>query len=145
MSRRSIICLSLRLRQIIYLLATDKSRYFAQPRPIIVNYLLRTEITKSHLSNRICQHCGVKTSTVTPSFYYVFNVSLSCNINISSFIGNLWWVLLLGNHLNHENTDLIHIFNCASTPRNNTKKAPYGNGYNGKITDTKSKFLLFGQ
>ena len=62
-------------------------------------YLLRTEITKSHLNNRICQHCGVKTSTVTPSFYYVFNISLSCNINIPSFIGNLWWDLLLGNHL----------------------------------------------
>ena len=38
-ARRSIICLSLRLRQIIDLLATDKSRYFAQPRPIIANYL----------------------------------------------------------------------------------------------------------
>ena len=62
-------------------------------------YLLHTEITKSHLNNRICQHCGVKTSTVTPSFYYVFNISLSCNISIPSFIGNLWWVLLLGNHL----------------------------------------------
>ena len=37
-SRRSIICLSLRLREIIALLATDKSRYFAQPRSIIVNY-----------------------------------------------------------------------------------------------------------
>ena len=37
-SRRSIICLSLRLRQIIDLLATDKSWYFAQPRPIIANY-----------------------------------------------------------------------------------------------------------
>ena len=37
-SRRSIICLSLWLRQIIDLLATDKSRYFAQPRPIIGNY-----------------------------------------------------------------------------------------------------------
>ena len=34
-NRRSII----RLRQIIDLLATDKSRYFAQPRPIIANYL----------------------------------------------------------------------------------------------------------
>ena len=33
--RRSIICLSLRL---IDLLATDKSRYFAQPHPIIANY-----------------------------------------------------------------------------------------------------------
>ena len=64
------------------------------------SYLLRTEITKSHLNNHICQHCGVKTSMVTPSFYYVFNISLSCNSNIPSFIGNLWWVLLLGNHLN---------------------------------------------
>ena len=37
-SRRSIICRSQRLRQVIDLLATDKSRCFAQPRPIIVNY-----------------------------------------------------------------------------------------------------------
>ena len=37
-SRRSIICLCLRHRQITDLLATDKSRYFAQPRPIIVYY-----------------------------------------------------------------------------------------------------------
>ena len=37
-SRRSIICLCLRHRRIIDLLATDKSRYFAQPRPIIVYY-----------------------------------------------------------------------------------------------------------
>ena len=37
-SCRSIMCLNLRLRQIIDRLATDKSRYFAQPRPIIVNY-----------------------------------------------------------------------------------------------------------
>ena len=39
-SRRSTIWLSLRLLQIIDLLATDKSRYFAQIRPIIVNYIL---------------------------------------------------------------------------------------------------------
>ena len=37
---------------------------------------------------------------MTPSFYYVFEISLSCNINIPSFIGNLWWVHLLGIHLN---------------------------------------------
>ena len=37
-SRRSIICLSVWLRQIIDLLATDKSRYFAQPRPIIISH-----------------------------------------------------------------------------------------------------------
>ena len=41
-SRRSIICLSVRLRQIIDLLATDKSRYFAQPHPIIANYWQRS-------------------------------------------------------------------------------------------------------
>ena len=42
-ARRSIICLCIRHRQIIDLLATDKSRYFAQFRlwfrPIIVYYL----------------------------------------------------------------------------------------------------------
>ena len=37
-SRISIICLSVRLRQIIDLLTTDKSRYFAQPRPIIISH-----------------------------------------------------------------------------------------------------------
>ena len=36
---RSIICRCRRQRQIIDLRATDKSRYFAQPRPIIVYYL----------------------------------------------------------------------------------------------------------
>ena len=36
-SCRSIICFS--LRQIIDLLATDKSRYFTHPRSIIVNYV----------------------------------------------------------------------------------------------------------
>ena len=57
------------------------------------------KVIKSHLNNRICQHCGVKTSTVTTSFYYVFNISLSCNNSIRSFIGNLWWFLFLGNYL----------------------------------------------
>ena len=33
-----------------------------------------------------------------PLFITFFNISLSCNINIPSFIGNLWWDLLLGNH-----------------------------------------------
>ena len=36
-SRRSISCLSLRLRQISGQVATDKARYFSQPRSIIVN------------------------------------------------------------------------------------------------------------
>ena len=49
-SCRSIICLSLRLRQIIDMLATDKSRYFAQPRPIIVKHML---YNKSVIPNSI--------------------------------------------------------------------------------------------
>ena len=40
MARRSIICLCLRHRQIIDLLATDKSPYFAPPRPIIDYYFV---------------------------------------------------------------------------------------------------------
>ena len=39
-SRRSVICLRFLLRQIIDLLAIDKSRYFAQPLSIIVEYVL---------------------------------------------------------------------------------------------------------
>ena len=44
-SRRSVICLSVRLLQIIDLLASDKSRYFIQPRPIIVNSLCQLDET----------------------------------------------------------------------------------------------------
>lgn len=40
-SRRSIICLSLWLYQLIYLLVTDKSHYFGQPHAINVNHLDR--------------------------------------------------------------------------------------------------------
>jgi hypothetical protein len=38
LARKSTICLCLLHRQIIDLLATDKSQYFEQPRPIIVYY-----------------------------------------------------------------------------------------------------------
>ena len=75
----------------------SNSVWYNSPQWKIIALILK--ITKSHLNNRICQHCGVKSSTVTPSFHYVFNNSLSCKINIPSFIGNLWWDLLLGNHL----------------------------------------------
>ena len=40
---RSTICLSLRIQQIIDLLATDKSQYIAQPRPIIMQDALRAD------------------------------------------------------------------------------------------------------
>ena len=50
-SRRSIICLSLRLRKIIDLLTTDKSQYFAQPHPIIANC---SPLKKLFCLNRPC-------------------------------------------------------------------------------------------
>ena len=66
--------------------------------------MLPTEITNSHLNNHICQHRGMKTTTVTPSFYYVFNISFYYYDTIPNFIGNLYRVLLLGNHLKYEFT-----------------------------------------
>ena len=50
-------------------------------------------------NSRICQHCDVKTSTVTPTFYYFFIIFLTCYISVPSFIYNLCQVLLLRNHL----------------------------------------------
>ena len=52
-SRRSIICRS----RIIDLLTTDKSRYFAQPRPIIVSFFffLRKRLG-DFLSTTLCAH-----------------------------------------------------------------------------------------
>ena len=51
--------LSLRLRQMIDLLASDKSRYFAQPRPIIVNL--------QHFDNNtaVCSSCVVRVNCET--------------------------------------------------------------------------------
>ena len=51
-------------------------------------------------NSRICQHCDVKTSRVTPTFYYLFIIFLTGCISVASFIYNLCQVLLLGNHLN---------------------------------------------
>ena len=62
--------------------------------------LLCTEITESHLvNNHICQHRAMKTSTVTPSFYHAFNISLYCNDTIENPSEIYGKVLLLGNHL----------------------------------------------
>ena len=50
--RRSVICLRrLRLRQTIDLLATNKSRYFAQPRPIIVNCVCMRVISNNNYAD----------------------------------------------------------------------------------------------
>ena len=63
-SRRSIICLSLRLQQVIDLLATDKSRYFAQPRPIIANSMLTIKIPFT--INSLKKNYSVKTLFTIP-------------------------------------------------------------------------------
>ena len=55
-SRRSIICLSLRLQQILDLLATDKSRYFAQPRPIVNCFLFLKPRLGDFLSTTLCAY-----------------------------------------------------------------------------------------
>ena len=67
-SRRTIICLSPRVRQIIDLLATDKSRYFAQLRPIIVNYSysLKVRFVRDY------QLPGLTTGARKPIRYYCF-------------------------------------------------------------------------
>ena len=72
MSRISIICLSLRLRQIIDLLATDKSRYFSQPRPIIVKYLAVIFLLRAGKKNgksqvmslRMCTSCFAEANNI---------------------------------------------------------------------------------
>ena len=46
-------------------------------------------------------------STVTPTFYYFFIIFLTCYISVPSFIYNLCWVLLLGNHLNYSSLSYI--------------------------------------
>ena len=106
-------------------------------------YLLRMEITKSHLNNRICQHCGVKASTVTPSFYYVFNISLPCNINIPSFIGNLWWVILLGNHLNRPFATNDHLVQNPPCWRASSLLSPHWDIKTKRPQPAKLDWLLF--
>ncbi len=70
MARRSIICLCLRHRQIIDLLATDKSRYFARPRPIIDNcWSLRRRLMRYKRTT-----CEFKSSL---SQIHVYNVVLA--------------------------------------------------------------------
>ena len=62
-------------------------------------YLLRTVFAKRGQNDRTRQHCGVETGTVTPYFYHVFIISLTCYKRVPCFIGNLCLVLLPGNHL----------------------------------------------
>ena len=88
MSRRSIICLSLRLRQIIDLLATNKSQYFAQPRPIIVKYYSFKLFPRFGLveTTRIIHHnqllftkCGELFCHFFLHFYLKKKISSSCS------------------------------------------------------------------
>ena len=48
-------------------------------------------------------HCAIpvwhKNKLGGPLFYYVVNISLSCNNGMKNVIGNLWWLPLLGCYL----------------------------------------------
>ena len=83
-SRRSIICLSLRLRQIIDLLATDKSRYFAQPHPIIVNYFSMQRV----ISHRVWL------SSINCLFTYVPKKMSSNTLHFLSFKVHMKWKII---------------------------------------------------
>ena len=65
-SPRSIICRSLRLRQIIDMFATDKSQYFAQPHAIIVKYW----IAKNYFRLLIPRPCGRRCNTYDNRPFY---------------------------------------------------------------------------
>ena len=92
---RSIICRSRRLRQIIDLLATDKSQYFAQPRPIIVKYwawpviVLITSLpnnTKSHPVHWDGLYAAVKLNT-SSCFCSIFHyTNITCTQTKQQFI-----------------------------------------------------------
>ena len=70
----------IRLPQIIDLLPTDKSWYFAQPRPIIVNYLKYTQIKLTVQSQRYIAHNVTFSLTETKRFPHITR-------NIDSFFG----------------------------------------------------------
>ena len=52
----------------------SNSAWYNTPHWKIIELICCALRTKSHLNNHICQHRGMKTSTVTPSFYYFFNI-----------------------------------------------------------------------
>ena len=82
---------------------------------------------KRVLNSRIWQHCDVKTSTVTPTFYYFFIITLTCYISVPSSSYNLCQVLLLWNHLN---VLLIQLFDFISKYSGTSiKQRPRGLAY----------------
>ena len=67
-SRRLIICLS----RIIDLLTTEKSRYFAQPRPIIANHLVFTLASISDLFSGYSGYSGFSLLSKASIFEFQF-------------------------------------------------------------------------
>ena len=77
-SRRSIICRRRRLRQITDLLATDKSRYFVQPHPIISKCL---QSAMNENGNVLVDH--KRNWVVVDQFLKLFFVALiNCKQNV---------------------------------------------------------------
>ena len=78
-------------------------------------YLLCTEITKRHPNNRICQQSGVKTNTVTPSFFTFLispcPVGRAYQVSLEIYGGFSTVVLILGNYLKLRNVQTMLIGN----------------------------------
>ena len=82
----------------------DLTQSFTNLRQKIQQILCKNQIpvrgfSQRVLNSRTCQHCDVKTSTVTPTFYYFFIIFLTCYISVPSCSYNLCQVLLLRNRL----------------------------------------------
>ena len=80
-SRGSIICLGLRLRQITDLLAADKSRYFPQRRPIVVNYSYSNGWTGTSIQWRLLRGISIEFEK-TPPHQPLLHVSASPTVRI---------------------------------------------------------------
>ena len=106
-SRRSIICLSLRLRQIIDLLATDKSRYFAQPRPIIINYSTSIKIISF---NKNIYSTSIKIISFNKNIY-------STSTKIISFSKNTYSTSTKNNFIQQESSRTFKISSFNKMPR----------------------------
>ena len=106
-SRRSIICLSLRLRQIIHLLATDKSRYFAQPRPIIINYSTSIKIISF---NKNIYSTSIKIISFNKNIY-------STSTKIISFSKNTYSTSTKNNFIQQESSRTFKISSFNKMPR----------------------------
>jgi len=89
-SRRSIICLCLRHRQINDLLTTDKSRYFARPRPIIIDYYcfiqIFTELSQTYSDRKKGVRIKMFDFISKHNYYYLFTSKIKSQVLLKMII-----------------------------------------------------------